>query len=184
MKYVIGQHGASIAELASALEEINSLQAELTTVQNDAMGLQTKLKDVLGQHGTTVAELASAQEEIAHFQVDLQTVSEQNRSYTQDLENARQERSKLVDELHEEQQSDELLKELIATNESLEKASAVRAVAETELIILRERASKNSAAEAELEKVSVELNVLKEAKAKLAESIAQQQRLSLHFSNK
>jgi len=62
------------------------LQAELTTVQNDAVGLQTQLKDALGQHGTTVAELASAQEEIASFQVDLQTASEQNRSYTQDLE--------------------------------------------------------------------------------------------------
>jgi chromosome segregation ATPase len=96
MKYAIGQHGASIAQLASALEEINNLQAELTLVQNDAVGLQTQLKDVLGQHGTTVAELANAQEEIANFQVDLQTTSEQNRSYTQDLENARQERSTFV----------------------------------------------------------------------------------------
>ncbi len=130
MKYAIGQHGASIAQLASAREEINSLQAELTTVQNDAVGLQTQLKDALGQHGMTVVELASAQEEIASFQVDLQTSSEQNRSYTQDLENARQERSRLLDKLHGEQQSDELLKELIATNESLEKASAARAVAE------------------------------------------------------
>ncbi len=116
--------------------------------------------------------------------MDLQTASEQNRSYTQDLENARQERSRLLDELHEEQQSDELLKELIATNESLEKASAARVVAETELIILREAASKSSAAEAELEKVSVERNVLKEAEAKLVKSIAQQQRLSLHSSKK
>jgi hypothetical protein len=88
------------------------------------------------------------------------------------FENARQERSRLLDELHEEQQSDELLKELIATNESVEKATATRSVAKTELIILREVASKSSVAEAELEKVSAELNVLKEAKAKLAESIA------------
>jgi chromosome segregation ATPase len=102
MKYAIGQHGASIAQLASALEEINSLQAELTTMQNDVVGLQTQLKDVLGQHGTIVTELASAQEEIASFQVDLQITSEQNRSYIEDLENARQERSRLLDELHEE----------------------------------------------------------------------------------
>jgi hypothetical protein len=33
--------------------------------------------------------------------------------------------------LHEEQQSDELLKELIATNESLEKTSATHVVAKT-----------------------------------------------------
>jgi hypothetical protein len=105
--------------------------------------------------------------------VDLQITSEQNRSYTQDLENARQERSRLLDELHEEQQLDELLKDFIATNESLEKASVARAMAETELIILREAASKSSVAEAELEKVSADCNVLKEAEAKLAENIAQ-----------
>jgi chromosome segregation ATPase len=184
MKYAIGQHGAAIAQLASALEEINSLQAELTTVQNDVVSLQTQLKDALGQHGTTVAKLASAQEEITNFQVDLQTTLKQNKSYTQDLENARQKRSRLLDELHEEQQSDELLKELIATNESLEKASATRVVAETELIILREAASKSSTAEAKFKKVSAKLNVLKEVEAKLAESIAQLQRLSLHSSKK
>ncbi len=50
----------------------------------------------------------------------------------------------------------------------MEKASVARVVAETELIILREATSKNSATEAELEKVSAELNVLKEAEAKLA----------------
>jgi hypothetical protein len=100
------------------------------------------------------------------------------------FENARQERSRLLDKLHEEQQSDELLNELIATNESVGKASAARSVAKTTLIILREVASKSSTAEAELEKVSAELNVLKEAEAKLAESIAQQQRLSLHSSKK
>jgi hypothetical protein len=54
----------------------------------------------------------------------------------------------------------------------LEKASVARAVAETELIILREAASKSSVAEAELEKVSAKLNMLKEAEAKLAKSIA------------
>jgi hypothetical protein len=41
MKYAIGQHGASIAQLASALGEINCLQVELTTMQNDVVGLQT-----------------------------------------------------------------------------------------------------------------------------------------------
>ncbi len=66
MKYAIGQR-ASIAQLASALEEINSLQVELIIVQNDVVGLQTQLKDALEQHGTTVAKLVSAQEEIASF---------------------------------------------------------------------------------------------------------------------
>jgi hypothetical protein len=56
-------------------------------------------------------------------------------------------------------------------------------MAKTELIIWREASSKSSAAEAELEKVSAELNVLKEAEAKLAESIAQQQRLILLSSS-
>ncbi len=66
----------------------------------------------------------------------------------------------------------------------MEKASAACVVAEIELIILREAASKSSAAEVELKKVSAERNVLKEAEAKLAESIAQQQRLNLHSSKK
>jgi hypothetical protein len=33
MKYAIGQHGTSIAQLASALEEMNSLHVELTSRQ-------------------------------------------------------------------------------------------------------------------------------------------------------
>jgi hypothetical protein len=49
---------------------------------------------------------------------------------------------------------------------------------------LREAASKSSTAKTELKKVSAERNVLKEVEAKLAENIAQQQRLSLHSSKK
>ncbi|CAM6037148.1 unnamed protein product [Sphagnum compactum] len=173
LKEASEQHGASVAELASAREEISSLQAELTTVQNDMGGLLGQLNDALGQHGSSIAELASVKEQISSLQAELQTISEQNSSYAVDLENAKQEINRLQDELRGEQQSDELLKELIATNETLEKMSAARAMAETELVILREAALNHSAAEAELEQVRTELNVLKEAEAKLAESIAQ-----------
>ncbi|CAM6009833.1 unnamed protein product [Sphagnum balticum] len=173
LKEASEQHGASVAELASAREEISSLQAELTTAQNDMGGLLGQLNDALGQHGTSIAELASVKEQISSLQAELQTILEQSSSYAVNLENAKQEINRLQDELRGEQQSDELLKELIATNETLEKMSAARAMAETELVILREAALNHSAAEAELEQVRTELNVLKEAEAKLAESIAQ-----------